>query len=104
MSVLGTNCAAGMFPLGTKANPNNIEDADPLMTEQFAPRDEPIRTKDGILSARCHMCEQRTMIKERPPRKGFFVAHSESQQGPGVDRGQSHGKHGEPPRIRGRKQ
>lgn len=97
---LDNQCATGVFPIGTKGNPNNIDTADSLMIEQFAPRDEPIRTKDGILSARCHMCEQRTMIKERPPRRGFFVQHQSSQAADYA--AQTHGRSGNPPRIRRR--
>jgi hypothetical protein len=100
---LGNSCASGIYPLGTKDNPNNLTDAAPLMVEQFAPRIE-ITKVDNAIWAFCHLCDQKTLVKSVAPRKGFFVAHNASVQGsaPGFSTGQTHGNKGKPARVRGR--
>ena len=83
MSVLGNHwCAAGQ---------KRFQQLDP---DQFRPKGE----KNTLGDAWCGLCQQYTKLKE----DGMFIRHKSSQQGPGVDRGQSHGKRGEPPRVRRR--
>ena len=80
LMTLNNECAAGIYPLGTKTNPNNLVDTMPLMREQFAPRNvdnsDPKNPK-GI----CHLCDQPAFIKTRPPRKGFYMQHKSSAAG-----------------------
>jgi len=50
-----------------------------LSPSQFKPR-KPELAADGSIYDTCHFCDQRTMVKSREPRLGFFVEHDESQQ------------------------
>lgn len=89
----GKDCAAGIFPLT-----GDIDTADPLMLEQFAPRID-ITEVDGVVWAYCHLCEMKTLVKRTSPRKGFFVPHSASSQG---YKSFSDKRSGKPARVRGR--
>ena len=77
---MSNQCAAGQFPIGTKANPNNLTETTALMRQQFAPRNvdnsDPKNPK-GV----CHLCDQPAFIKVRPPRKGFYMQHASSAAG-----------------------
>ena len=94
--VMGNECAAGQFPIGTKGNPNNLTSAAPLMRQQFAPRNvdnsDPQNPK-----AICHQCDQVVPIKVNPPRRGFFMAHASSAAG---FKAVGDNRSGTPPRTR----
>ena len=96
LMTLNNECAAGIYPLATKANPNNVIDTTPLMREQFAPRNvnnsEPEHPK-GI----CHLCDQPAFIKVNPPRRGFYMQHKSSAAG---FKAVSDRRSGTPPRTR----
>ena len=96
---LGNQCAGGIYPIGTKDTPNNIDTAPALMLEQFAPRLEITKVGNAVW-AFCHLCMQKTLVKSVAPRKGFFVSHSSSVQGSGKPLGSK--KSGTPARVRGR--
>ena len=85
---LGTRCAAGE-PRMQQLDPAAFRPLPSAATDLLP---------GGRMRKMCHWCDQLTAVK----RDGFFVSHSSSQQGSGVDRGQSHGKQGEPPRVQGR--
>jgi hypothetical protein len=77
---LNNECAAGIYPLATKGNPNNVTGTTPLMREQFAPRNVDNSDPDNP-TGRCHLCEQPVPIKTREPRKGFYMWHKSSAAG-----------------------
>lgn len=86
--VMGNQCVAG--------EPNMIA----LDPEQFRPQGEIELSVDGRTKfAVCHLCNQKTIIKQSEPRKGFFIQHSSSQQG---YRSASDTRSGTPPRVQGR--
>jgi len=86
--VLQNWCAAG--------EPNMIR----LSPQQFKPRNPELGADGKTMFAICHYCEQRTIVKQAEPRKGFFIRHNESQKG---YRSASDTRSGEPARERNRK-
>lgn len=86
-SPLGHQCAAGV---------ERMQQLDPVTYRPLP--SAATDTVGGRLRRMCEHCSQMTLVKKN----GFFRQHASSQQGPGVDRGQSHGKLGEPARVRRR--
>jgi hypothetical protein len=85
--VMGNWCAAG--------EPNMIR----LSPEQFKPINPKLGTDGKTMYATCVLCNQRTIVKQSPPRTGFFIRHKSTQQG---YRSASDNRPGTPPRVQGR--
>ena len=86
-------CAMGIFPRQGNTELDQHNQFTPRITEELDPKNP---------RALCHGCDQVTMIKTVPPRKGYFVWHKSSVKGRVT--GESAKLSGKPARVRGRKQ
>ena len=93
---LNNECAFGVFPKFTKANPNNIEDVNFAMRETFEPHNVDTSDPDNP-KAVCRGCDQVVPIKTVAPRKGFYNWHKSSAAG---FKAVSDRRSGTPPRTR----
>ena len=96
LMTLNNECAFGVFPKFTKANPNNIEDVNFAMRETFEPHNVDTSDPDNP-KAVCRGCDQVVPIKTVAPRKGFYNWHKSSAAG---FKAVSDRRSGTPPRTR----